>query len=111
MQDDLYRILNKLPLQKEKEFLFRSHQLDDTIFFLWRENIDACINTVIKYQLGNGNYETFALSKEIENPVNLCYGENYHGIIMIKSLLGWEEAGSLKSHGETQYNKIHLPDK
>jgi hypothetical protein len=41
----------------------------------------------------------------------VCYGENYHGIIMIKSLLGWEEAGSLKSHGETQYNKIHLPDK
>ena len=77
VRDDLYRILNKPPLQKEKEFLFRSHQLDDTIFFLRRENIDACINTVIKYQLRNGNYETFALSKEIENPVNVCYGENY----------------------------------
>ncbi len=77
VRNDLYRILNKPPLQKEKEFLFRSHQLDDTIFFLRRENIDACINTVIKYQLRNGNYEIFALSKEIENPVNLCYGENY----------------------------------
>lgn len=33
VRDDLYRILNKPPLQKEKEFLFRSHQLDDTIFF------------------------------------------------------------------------------
>lgn len=77
VQDDLYQTLNTELFQRETEFLFRSYQLGDALFFLRRKNKNAYRNTIIKYSLDSRNYETFVLSEEIENPVNICRGEDY----------------------------------